>query len=180
MAEFASKGVAGTGLGLGITGTALGLLNNNGGLLSGLFGGGRSTNSNELSHGYDGHCSHNTVVNRRELQLEKELVQGMAAKDAIIAKLEGERYTDNKVQEAVNRIDNLLYRLDTKTTEKFAGVDAQFAAQGIVNGQVTANLACMQQTIATLQGVTKTIIPITNVCPEPMPKYNGWVDPAGV
>lgn len=34
MAEFASKGVAGTGLGLGIAGTALSLLNNgNGGCL---------------------------------------------------------------------------------------------------------------------------------------------------
>lgn len=43
MAEFASKGVAGSGLGLGIAGTALGLLNNGGngnGLLGGLFGGG--------------------------------------------------------------------------------------------------------------------------------------------
>lgn len=40
MAEFASKGVAGSGLGLGIAGTALGLLNNggNGGVLGGLFG----------------------------------------------------------------------------------------------------------------------------------------------
>lgn len=35
MAEYASKGVAGSGLGLGIAGTALGLLNNggNGGVL---------------------------------------------------------------------------------------------------------------------------------------------------
>ena len=41
MAEFASKGVAGSGLGLGIAGTALGVLNNsaNGnGLLGDLFG----------------------------------------------------------------------------------------------------------------------------------------------
>ena len=41
--EYASKGVAGTGLGLGIAGTALGVLasNNNGnGLLGGLLGGG--------------------------------------------------------------------------------------------------------------------------------------------
>ena len=40
MAEYASKGVAGSGLGLGIAGTALGLLNNggNGGVLGGLFG----------------------------------------------------------------------------------------------------------------------------------------------
>ena len=41
MGEFASKGVAGAGLGLGIAGTALGLLNSNcgNGLLGGLFGG---------------------------------------------------------------------------------------------------------------------------------------------
>lgn len=41
MAEFAPKGVAGSGLGLGIAGTALGLLNNGGnggGVLGGLFG----------------------------------------------------------------------------------------------------------------------------------------------
>lgn len=41
MAEFASKVVAGSGLGLGIAGTALGLLNNGGnggGVLGGLFG----------------------------------------------------------------------------------------------------------------------------------------------
>lgn len=41
MADFASKGVAGSGLGLGIAGTALGLLNNGGnGLLGDLLGGG--------------------------------------------------------------------------------------------------------------------------------------------
>lgn len=42
MAEFASKGVAGTGLGLGIAGTALGLLNSVGcgnGLLGNIIGG---------------------------------------------------------------------------------------------------------------------------------------------
>ena len=39
MAEFASKGVAGAGLGLGIAGTALGVLNGNN-VLGGLFGGG--------------------------------------------------------------------------------------------------------------------------------------------
>lgn len=39
--EYASKGVAGTGLGLGIAGTAMGLLGSNGGnLLGGIFGGG--------------------------------------------------------------------------------------------------------------------------------------------
>jgi hypothetical protein len=43
LAEFASKGVAGSGLGLGIAGTALSVLNssaNGNGLLGGLFGNG--------------------------------------------------------------------------------------------------------------------------------------------
>ena len=43
MAEFASKGVAGAGLGTGIAGLALGVLNssaNGNGLLGGLLGGG--------------------------------------------------------------------------------------------------------------------------------------------
>ena len=50
MAEFASKGVAGTGLGLGIAGTALGLMANScnngcgGGLLGNLLGGGCRNN----------------------------------------------------------------------------------------------------------------------------------------
>lgn len=49
MAEFASKGVAGAGLGTGIAGLALGVLNssaNGNGLLGGLFGNG---NQNMIS-----------------------------------------------------------------------------------------------------------------------------------
>lgn len=50
MAEYASKGVAGSGLGLGIAGTALGVLNSSnggsGGILGGLFGNG---NQNAVS-----------------------------------------------------------------------------------------------------------------------------------
>lgn len=48
--EYASKGVAGSGLGLGIAGTALGLLNaNGGGLLGGLLGGNYAYGANVCS-----------------------------------------------------------------------------------------------------------------------------------
>ena len=45
--DFASKGVAGAGLGLGIAGTALGLLNGNG--LGGIFGGNPGMMCQEIS-----------------------------------------------------------------------------------------------------------------------------------
>lgn len=63
MAEFASKGVAGSGLGLGIAGTALGLLNNggNGGLLGGLFGGGNQNVVSALQAKFG--CLDGTIAN---------------------------------------------------------------------------------------------------------------------
>lgn len=61
MAEFASKGLAGTGLGFGIGGTALGLLN------SGLFGNlGGNVNSD------------NMPVNRYEMNQQKSLIDAQA------------------------------------------------------------------------------------------------------
>lgn len=63
MAEFASKGLAGTGLGFGIGGSALGLLNS--GALSGIFGG-RSVNSEDMP------------VNRYEMNQQKQLIDAQA------------------------------------------------------------------------------------------------------
>ena len=138
--KFASKGVAGAGLGLGIAGTALGLLGNNGNLLGGLFNGGNCG------------CSENHFVNRYE-----------AAQSARIAELETEiklrdanTYTDSKIAEVYRVIDG-----------RFGAVEAQICQQNVVNAQVTANLACLQNTVATLSGLTKTVIPIASICPEP-------------
>ena len=80
MAEFASKGVAGTGLGLGIAGTALGLMNGgNGGILGNLFGG------NNRCYG------ESAPVNRYELGLEQKIASlesGIALRDANIYRSE--------------------------------------------------------------------------------------------
>lgn len=81
--EYASKGVAGAGLGLGIAGTALGLLNNNGnGLLGGLFG------NNGWNNGFAGMAgmaaqAAGCAVNDKFSTLEAE-----------IAKLKAEKYSD--------------------------------------------------------------------------------------
>ena len=79
--KYASKGVGGTGLGLGIAGTALSLLNGNG--LSGLFGGSNSNCG----------CSEDHTVNRYELSQSSkiaELETELKLRDSNI-------YTDGKI-----------------------------------------------------------------------------------
>ena len=148
--KFASKGVAGTGLGLGIAGTALGLLGNNGNLLGGLFGNGNCG------------CSEDHYVNRYE-----------AGQNARIAELE----TEVKLRDANTYTDGKILDLYRYVDGRFNGVEAQICQQAVVNAQVTANLSCLQNTVNTLSGLTKTVIPITSVCPEPMPQYNSWTAP---
>ena len=145
--NFASKGVAGTGLGLGIAGTALGLLTNNG--LGGLFGGVTG-------------CHENMPVNRYELGLQNDITN----KDMEIAYLKGRDAAKTDSLELYKYVDG-----------RFRGIEAQIASQAVVNAQITANISCIQNSVAALQGLTKTVIPITNVCPEPMAKYNSWTAP---
>ena len=156
MSEYASKGVGGAGLGLGVAGTALGILN---GGLGNLFNTG---GCNGVYSNGNGCCSENALVNRYE-----------AGQSARIAELETEvklrdanTYTDKKTLELYGYIDGRL-----------RNVEAQICAQAVTNAQVTANLSCMQGNIATLMALTKTVVPITNICPEPMPLYNSWTAP---
>ena len=146
--EYASKGVGTAGLTTGIIGSALGVLNGGGlGILNG---------------GMTGGCSENMSVNRYELAQEQkiaELQSQVALRDANI-------YQDQKSLELYKYIDG-----------KIAGVEAQLCQQAVVNAQITANIGCMQGQIAALQGLTKTIVPIDNVCPQPMAQYNSWTAP---
>jgi hypothetical protein len=147
--EYASKGVANAGLTTGIIGTALGAMGT--GILPGLFGG-------------NNHCctSENMPVNRYEAQ-----------QSARIAELE----TEVKLRDANTYTDSKILELYRYVDGKFNGVEAQICHQAVVNAQVTANLSCLQNTVNVLSGLTKTIIPIDNICPPPMEKYNSWVAP---
>ena len=78
MGEFASKGVAGSALGLSIAGTALGLLNNqNGGngLLGGVLGGGYNRQAADMA---------NAAVADKVMEMSSK-----------IARLESEKYSDH-------------------------------------------------------------------------------------
>ena len=147
--DFASKGVAGAGLGLGIAGTALGLL---GGNLGGILGG-----WNNCGNG----CG-NQMVNRYE-----------ANQSARIAELE----TEVKLRDANAYTMTEMGKLRDYVDRRFEGVNASINTQAVINAQVAANLSCLTNTVNTLSGLTKTVIPITSVCPEPMALYNSWTAP---
>jgi hypothetical protein len=152
--DYASKGVAGAGLGLGIAGTALGLL---GGNLGGLLGGWNN------GCGMAGIPSESVPVNRYE-----------AGQNARIAALE----TEVKLRDANFYTLSEMGKFRDYVDRRFECIEGKVNAQAVINAQVTANLSCMQGQIATLMGLTKTVIPIGSICPEPMARYNSWVAPA--
>ena len=137
MAEFASKGVAGSGLGLGIAGTALGVLN---GGLGNLLG----TNYNNCG------CSENVMVNRYELSQEQKIAKletEVALRDANI-------YSDQKLSEVYKDL-----------SARINGIEAGLNAQAVYNATNTATIHCIQSQVAQLFGLTKLVVPNTSVCP---------------
>ena len=156
MAEFASNAKGNTGVALGATGLGLGslaLLGGNG-ILGNLFGGGNCV------------CSENMVVNRYELGQEQKIAELTADKKLLEATI----YTDGKLNDFRNYVDS-----------RINGVEARINAQDVYNATNTAAIGCINGQIACLQnvvnGITKTVIPITAVCPEPMKLYNSWTAP---
>lgn len=136
--NYASKGVAGAGLGLGIAGTALGLL------AGGLNGNGL------FNTGVNNHCTDGQVVNRYE-----------ATQAARIAELETEVklrdsniYTDSKILDLYKYIDG-----------KVSIIEGQLCDQRVYNATNTATISCIQGQIAQLASLTKLVIPNGSVCP---------------
>ena len=137
--EYASKGVAGAGLGTGIAGLSLGVLNamGNGGLLGGILGGGNC-------------CHENMPVNRYELAQEQKI----ADLQSQVALRDANTYNDQKILELYKYVDG-----------KLDGVNAAICQQNVYNATNTAALTCMQGQIAQLYGLTKLVVPNTSVCP---------------
>ncbi len=183
MGEFASKGVAGSGLGLGIAGTALGVLasaQNGNGLLGGLFGGNNGCN------------------------------QAIAERDAMIARLTSEKYTDTAVLSLRDKLEKLVDDAAAQTVknDKAIATNAQEIAclqrqldteakwsrenmalrEQIMEGKIAAvaqaattginnlgtALTALQTTVA---GITATVVPKAAICPQPMDRYNSWTAP---
>jgi hypothetical protein len=104
--NYASKGVAGTALGLGIGAVAAEVLGGNlGGILGGRTGG-------------DGHC-----INRYEMSL----IQESAAKDSKIALLESNIYVDSKIADVYERLNTKIAGLEAQICNQSV-INAQVAA----------------------------------------------------
>ena len=185
MGEFASKGVAGSGLGLGIAGTALGLLNNNGnGLLGGLFG---------------NNCQTNQV----------------SAMQAEIGQLKAEKYSDHSIADVYTALRNETQALGDRLLEKYINpIATEIADNRVVLARQEEQIKCLRETsdlreqlvreqlnrridnccceangrinqltgqvfniTNTLNSITSTVIPRTAICPEVMQRYNSWTAP---
>lgn len=138
-----TRGIAGAGLGLGVAGTALGVLNSGG--LGGILGGGWGNNCGGAMFAWERELSH---------------------KDAEIGSLKADLATDRKILELYQYVDG-----------RMRGIEGQLAQQAVINAQLGANISCMQGKIDNLEGLTRTYIPISNIVPRPMARYNNWVAP---
>ena len=156
MGDYASKGVAGSGLGLGIAGTALGLLNGNG--LGGLFG-----------------CNNNCAVNA---MAGNAMVATLAEKDSEIGQLKAEKYTNDQVAKTyialnseIGKVSDKVNELALGTEKRFGAVDSQMAVMA------TATNSAIQALQNTVNGITKTVIPLNVICPQAMARWNSWTVP---
>lgn len=152
-----------TGAGQGVYNTIAGSLGlasflglnggNNGGI--GLFG-------NRCGNGG---CVSNEVL---------DMAMKIAYKDSEIALLKSEQNTEVKIAEVYDR---LLQRINADKMEQ-SGINS---AQAVANCQMSSAISVLQNSVGclqnTLSGITKTVVPITAVCPQPMPEFNSWTAP---
>ena len=153
MAEFASNGKGNLGVTLGAIGTGLGVLTNG---LGGLFNGSGNGSPRWVS---------------KEEFTQQQTISSLQSE---VALLKAEQSNETKMADVYQRLDSKFRTLE-------ADLNTFKAGQGVVNAQVGANIAVAQNNIASLQSelssLTKTIIPIDNVCPQPMSRYNSWTAP---
>lgn len=170
MGEFASKGMAGTALGFGIGGTALGVLSGGLGNLLGNLGNaqpaaqaatvadmGAATAAMAAllaANGRNGACSEDHTINRYEAQ-----------KDARIAELE----TEVKLRDANTYTDQKMLDMYKYFDGELKTIRQNLCDQAVWNATQTSTISCMGQQLAALQSVlqnlTKVVIPNGSVCP---------------
>ena len=143
--NYSSNGKGNLGVTLGAIGTGLGILGNNGGgLLNGLLGGGN-------------HCfSENTPVTRYELGQQNE-ISALRSENEL---LKADKYTDQKIAEVYTVLNGRIDKVNCELRDIAVYQATNTATVGCLANQVNGI-----QTV--LNGITKTVVPITSVCPQP-------------
>lgn len=136
--NYASRGVAGTALGLGAGALGVELLR---GGLGGIF---------NTGCGAAGVCTENMPVNRYEAQ-----------QAARIAELE----TEVKLRDANAYTLGEINKVRDYVDRRFERVEAQINAQAVYNATNTAALSCIQGQVAQLMNLTKLVVPNSSICP---------------
>lgn len=190
MGEYASKGVAGTGLGLGIAGTALGVLagsNNGNGLLGGLFGGGANNavvaeNAQLKAERYADKVGIETYKQTRIENTDlgdrilgnwiKPLAQESAANRERLATLEAKVDGNKAIQDKENELIRKEIEISNLRLNNKIDVVALTAKNGI--DQLSAAVANINETIG---GWKCNKVSATSICPPVMERYNQWEAP---
>lgn len=146
MAEFASKGVAGSALGLGIAGLFVALLNGGLGGIGGILGGGNAGNAYVDS------------LNSKIAELNAEKYSDKVGIEVFKAARESDAKTNARFEEIARTIADMRVR-EAQTSGKIDLVAAT-ANQGIAAN--SAAIACLQNTVSS---ITKIVVPNSSICP---------------
>lgn len=107
-------------------------------------------------------CSEDHLVNRFELEKDQQIARLETENSLLKANI----YTDQKLADMYERLDG-----------KIRANEAAINQQAVYNATNNAVVGCIQAQVAQLTGMTKTVIPKSNICPEPMDRHNSWTSP---
>ena len=156
--EFASKGVGSAALATGIIGTSLGALNS--GLLGNLFGGGRNEPAKEAPRSetttiipmMGGSSFMGGYIDRYEMGLQNQIMS---------------LTTEVKLRDANSFTLGEMDKLRNYVDSRFAVVERELADQRVYNATNIATVNCLSGQVAQLLALTKMVVPITSICPQP-------------
>lgn len=106
-------------------------------------------------------CGEDAPVSR----YEAGMMLSMNAKDAEIALLKADKYTDQKLVEVTKYIDGKVEALASEVRANKEQQNQINLNQAVYNGTNTAALACLKGQIEQLLSITKLVIPNSSVCP---------------
>ena len=149
MGEFASKGVAGAGLGTGIAGLALGVLNSGAGLFGNGWGNGWNNGWNRgWNGGYGGFYGGYGDIG---------ISEALSCRDMQIARLEAEKRSDENDLAVYKYFDGKFKELNDKLCE-----------QAVFNATATGTMKVLADQIGALQtltnSITRTAVPESAIC----------------